>query len=169
MAKNTKKTAKARSNTVDTEVSVVMTRRGIAPLATRIMKSLRVETKEIVTRDDTYKLMEFILSCNKAQLREIIKNPITPVSILTFAKGIQEDMDNGRIAVVKAMWEMLHGKSAQKIEVTTQEGVGIPDRFMSRQDYVEHLRTLTGDSSAESNILQDVDFEDVIDTDTDYE
>ena len=134
----------------------------LAPIASRIMASLGVATSEIVTRADTYKLLEYLMSCNMEQLEAIITNPITPVSVLTFAEGIKADMKKGKIDTVSALMERIYGKASQKIELDTNpEKETLPaERFKTRADYMKYLSEISAEMGFVSDAL-DVAYEEV--------
>ena len=134
----------------------------IAPIATRIMESLGVATAEIVTRADTYKLMELLMSLNRQQLDDVIENPVTPVSILTYAEALKKDLKEGKVGTILALMERVYGKASQKIEVdaNVEDKPLELEKFKTREDYMRYLKKMSAEMGFLSDAL-DVDYEEV--------
>lgn len=111
---------------------------------TEFIKAFSIEDpKRTISREDAFKLMGHLLSCNKAELETMARNPDLPISIVCQIKAIVTDMSLGKTDTVDKIFDRLYGKSTQPMELTGAQGTPlIPDKPMTRKEYESLLNKM---------------------------
>lgn len=92
--------------------------RGRKPsLYRQLIGRCEVEGKPIPSREDFYKVVAFLLERTRAELNEINALPDVPIWVQSIIGAIFEDLKNGRITVLNALFDRLFGKATQVAEV----------------------------------------------------
>ncbi len=98
-----------------------------------------------ISKEDTFKLLEYLLSCSKTDIEIIVRDPDLPISMICLIKAIVDDLSRGKCETVFKLYDRLYGKTIQAVELPTSQGVpNIPKGPMGRMDYVRLLDELQG-------------------------
>lgn len=98
-----------------------------------------------ISKEDAYKLMAHILSCSKAELETMARNPDLPISIVSQIKAIITELSLGKTDTVDKIFDRLYGKSTQPMELTGSQGTTlIPGEPMTRKEYETLLASMKG-------------------------
>lgn len=107
-------------------------------IAKQFMKELGVELDIIISREDSLKIMQAIMSCNLSQLADIENNENCPVSILTFISSIRADIKHGRTQTLEMLWDKVYGKNVQSVMVTTNTDLPLNEgQRITREQYLK--------------------------------
>lgn len=101
-----------------------------------------------ISREDTFKLLEYLLSCSKADIEKMLRNPDLPIAIVCQIKAIVDDLSKGKCDTIFKLYDRIYGKTIQAVEIPTSNRVpNIPTTPMSRMDCVRLLNEIqAGDS-----------------------
>lgn len=92
--------------------------RGRKPsLYRQLISSCEVEGRPMPSREDFYKVVAFLLERTRGELEEISSLSDTPIWVQSIIGSIFEDLKNGRITVINALFDRLFGKATQVAEV----------------------------------------------------
>lgn len=69
----------------------------------------------LFARSEYFKLLEFLLSCNRNELDTIEQSEDLPVSILTVIRAIKEDLVDCNTRTIEMLIDRIHGRAAQPI------------------------------------------------------
>lgn len=93
-----------------------------------------------LSREDIYKLLNFLLSCNRSEIEKLSRDPLVPIFIITLIRGISKDMEMGKADIIFKLYDRVYGKSMQPMEISGTKGIPlIPDKPMSRKAYEKLL------------------------------
>lgn len=96
-----------------------------------------------ISKEDTFKLLEYLLSCSKADIEKMLRNPDLPIAIICQIKAIVDDLSRGKCETVFKLYDRLYGKTIQSMELPTSKEIpNIPKGPFSRLEYMKLLKKL---------------------------
>lgn len=99
-----------------------------------------------ISKEDAYKLMAHLLSCNMAQLGVMSRNPNLPTAILCQIAGIFSDIKECKTATVDKLMDRVYGKAPLTMEVTGTKGIPLtPSVPTSRVALQKLLKNMQGE------------------------
>jgi hypothetical protein len=73
-----------------------------------------------LSKDDFVKIQHWLLERTKAELKDIIRDPQTPIFMSSLIAAIIGDMNSGSYATVERTYDRLFGRAVQPIEATVE-------------------------------------------------
>ena len=80
------------------------------------------DPKRQISKEDTVKIMSYLITCNKGQLEIMIKNPDLPMFAICQIKALITDCQNGYTNTIDKILDRLFGRTMQPVELTGAEG-----------------------------------------------
>lgn len=77
------------------------------------------QVKLTLSKEDFLKLQHWILEQPAGELKQIIKDPETPIFMSAMIAAVVGDMNNGSYTTVERTYERLFGAAKQTVETTT--------------------------------------------------
>lgn len=87
----------------------------------KIEKEVGVQFRVSLSKEDKFQILEAMLEMSSNELSAIAKDAECPVFMVTIAKAIKKDHDNGRLNTISELFDRFFGKASQNsnIDVTS--------------------------------------------------